>query len=111
MKNNILRTLARSNEMQTLYARSKDIGLQLFDNTKDYSRIQIIFLSYLELYHGLYKDISMGEDFIDYELLNDDMDVDAYLVFRSKKEEEKNKPKEKVNTTGFPNVLLRKKRK
>jgi len=116
MKNNTLRTLARTNEMQTLYARAKDMGLRFFNNDGDHSRVQVIFLSYLELYFSLYKEIASSAECISLNTLKDDMDVDAYLVWRrytQNKKEKSGSPnkKSKSNNSGIPTVRFKKKRK
>lgn len=108
-KSNPLRALARSQEYQTLYARAKDLGLKLFNNDKDLSRIQIIFLNYLELYSSLMQDITMNEPHIDYDKLKDDELVDAYLVWKRKNRENKNKKdkkEKKFNNTNIPSVVF-----
>jgi len=109
-QNNPLRALARSNEFQTLYARAKDLGFKLFNNNKDLSRIQIIFLNYLELYSSLIQDIAMNEPHIDYDKLKDDELTDAYLTWKRKNREKKNKKdkKEKSNNTNIPSVVFTK---
>jgi len=107
MNNNPLRTLARSNEYQTLYSRAKDLGFELFDNNKDLSKLQITFLNLLETYSSLYQDVSMGEEFIDDDVIKDDIRCDAYLVYR--RNTRKNKKVKKQNNTSTPSIVFTKK--
>ncbi len=107
-----LRKLARSYQWQSLYVRCKEIGtLQLFDNSFDLSEIQKCFLMWLEIYNSLYTDISMKEDFIDEEVIKDDIRCEAYLLYKSKKKNETKKSKKSKrvidNTQGIPSVIFK----
>lgn len=117
MNENIIRKIAKSYEWQVLYQRAKEIGsFQLFDNTKDLTRIQSIMLHYLELYNGLYTDLAMGEDFISQEIIDDELRTDAYLLYRNKKRKDERAPKKKktgdriidTNNQDIPNVIFTK---
>lgn len=113
-KNNIIRDLARSHKWQTLYSRAKDLGLKLFSNKEDLTRLQIIFLDYLELYSSLYQDVAMEEEGISMEKIKDDIMVDAYLVFKKRqrsKKKSKNKKERKKNNTSVPNLVFTKGKK
>jgi hypothetical protein len=80
---NTLQTLARSNNAQTIYRHAKEIGtLRLFNNDTDFSHIQILYLYYLSLYESLYTDLSMGEEFISQEVIEDSLRVEAYLLYK-----------------------------
>jgi hypothetical protein len=92
----------------------------LFNNITNFSYLQLRFLQYLELYHSLYMDINSGEKLINYDRIKDDMLVDAYLVYKHKnkdrKDKKKNKRKKDFNTAGrttndLPQVVFRKRRK
>jgi len=107
-KNNPLRTLARSTEYQTLYSRAKDLGLELFDNKKNLSKIQITFLNLLETYSSLYQDIAMGEKYINEEVVEDDTRCDAYLVYKRKTRKDKKLSNKKENNTGIPGIVFTK---
>jgi len=114
--NNPLRTLARSKKWQTLYRQSKDIAsLQLFANLTDLFDLQINFLQWLHLYNYLDEQRANGDKLITKELLEDDMRVDAYLVYteRQRKREEKPNKTKKVrdrNST-IPSVVFRKRKR
>lgn len=98
IKEDSLRTLARSRYYQILYNRGKEIGtIQLFDNVKDLSRIQIVFLQLLEMYSSLYTDLAMNEDLISEEVVKDWIRADSYLLYK-RKEREKSKVDKKTNT-------------
>jgi len=111
MEDQILRTIAKSIKYQTLFARAKDMGnIRLFDNDKDFSKIQVIFLQWIQVYSSLYQDLIMGEQFINEEVLEDFMKCDNYLFYRSKKYETKKQPKlqkkETDNTGNIPGVIF-----
>jgi len=92
-----LQKLARSNMAQIIYHRVKEIGsLQLFENNKDLSYLQVLYLYYCELYASLYSDLSMGEEFISSEIINDNLRVEAYLLFK------KVNRKQKANSQHLP---------
>ena len=85
MKNNPLRELARSFEWQSIYSNIKNnMNINLFDNNKDLSRIQILFLGYLELYYNLYIDLYAEEKFISQEVIENDLWTDSYILWKKK---------------------------
>ena len=88
-----LKKLARSGQWQLLYNRAKEISnLKLFDNAGDLSLIQSYFLYYLELYSSLYGDLAYEENFLNEEIIDDDLRCEGYLLYRKlrKNKEEKN---------------------
>lgn len=99
IKEDSLRRLARSRYWQILYNRGKELGgtIQLFDNVKDLSRIQIVFLQLLEMYSSLYTDLAMNEDLISEEVVKDWIRADSYLLYK-RKEREKPKVDRKENS-------------
>lgn len=104
MKNNPLRDLARSDFWQSTYRESKDHNFQLFSNSKDLTRIQIIFLSYLSFYESLYQDLAMNEGYISKEVIADDFRSDAYLIYKRNKRNKKEKNERPKNNTGIPMI-------
>ena len=84
-----LRALARSAYWQNLYKASKDNnGIYLFENTTNFSGLQVRFLSCLSLYDLLYSELDRQESvYLDEEMLRDSVRVDAYLYYRKKKQE------------------------
>jgi hypothetical protein len=111
IENNSLRALARSTEYQTIYNRAKDLGFELFNNKRNLSKLQVIFLNLLETYSSLYQDIAMGEKYISEEVINDDILCDAYLVYKRKIRKEKKKENKKQNNTNTPSIVFTKGRR
>jgi hypothetical protein len=98
----LLKKLARSSEAQILYSRAKELRLRLFDNESDFSKLQIWYLYFLELYHMLYQELQAKEDFLTEEVLEDDIRTEAYLMLRKEKNDKKSsstKTKNIVNST------------
>jgi len=112
---NALQTLARSNTAQTIYRHTKEIGsLRLFNNDTDLSHLQILYLYYLSLYESLYTDLSMGEEFISEQVIEDDLRVEAYLLYKRVNRKNKNKPNNKksvIDNAGSGSLIFRRKSK
>lgn len=112
---NAIRSLAKSAKYQQLYNRAKDLGnIRLFYNDIDFTKLQIFFLYWLEVYSILYSELATKEDFLTEAVISDDILTDAYLLYRNKKRDEKMKStynkKEKVVTTGgMPSIKFRNK--
>jgi len=111
----ILRKLARSSDWQLLYAKSSEInGINLFENINNFSKLQLRFLYWLSIYHSLYSDLYSHEPYITIDVIEDDIETDAYLYYRSVKKEEPNKidkaAEKKQPVLGIPSLLRRKKR-
>ena len=109
---NPLRRLARSNKWQIIYARAKETsGIKLFNNESDFSKIQTVFLQWLEIYHSLEVDLAMKEPFITREIIEKDLRCDAYLLWRhlKKRDFDKNKDKEQPidNLSGIPTIRFK----
>ena len=108
-----LQNLCKSSEYQILYHRAKDIGsLHLFENNRDLSKLQILYLYYLELFAVLFQDLNMQEKYISEEVINDPIRREAYLLYRREK---RNKPDENAgdkhidSSHGEGSVIFRKK--
>lgn len=86
-----LKTLAKSNKYQTLYACSKEGTCFIFNNTTDYTGLQIHFLNLLNSYHNIYTDIALKE--VDEIVITDDIYEDAYLYWKHK---QRNKEFDKI---------------
>lgn len=95
----IIRKLARSDRYQLLYIKAKDLnGIKLFNNEIDFSWIQMIFLMWLEIYNNLYRDLATGEDYLDKSVIIDDIRCDAFLLYRRRTKDLKDKKKiDKLN--------------
>lgn len=110
----LLKKIARSDEHQILYNRSKELGtLRLFKNDYDLSRIQILYLYFLELYHVLYQDLNTGEDFISEDIIKDSIRTEAYLLLRKEKKDKKDsssKTRKVIDSTmGLGSVIFKRK--
>lgn len=112
-KSNPLRKLASSDYWITLYTSCKEMGsLQLFDNKKDLSKFQLIFLQWIRLYSSLYEELANGVNFLNEDIIKDDIRTDAYLYYKRKRREnemynkqEQNK-KKRDNNTGLPSITF-----
>ena len=84
----LIRKLAKSNYYQNLYALSKDIpSLRIFQNDRDFTQIQMLFLKYLNFYYNLNMDIALGE--VTDVVLKDELYEDAYMMYKNKKDKTK----------------------
>lgn len=115
---NPIRKLASSNYWQTLYTRCKEIGsLQLFNNSKNLANFQIIFLQWLQIYNVLYDELANGAEFLNENIIKDEIRTDAYLYYRKKRRENKmyneqeKKKKKGDNDTGIPSITFNKSKK
>ena len=86
----IIRDLAKSNYYQTLYGQAKEINIQLFNNVRDFTGLQIMFISYLSFYNNLMTDILLDE--VDEIVMTDKVFEDAYMYYKRH-----NKPDYKTN--------------
>jgi len=82
-----LRRMAKNSYYQNLYDMFKSGShIQMFDNTCNFSSVQVRFLYWLSIYHLLYEDLMKHEDDLLTQAVIDDNDrVDAYLIYRNKK--------------------------
>jgi hypothetical protein len=55
-----LRELAKEDYYQSMYASCKELGLQLFENRTDLTRIQLWFISFMSIYSVINMDIALG---------------------------------------------------
>ena len=79
-----IRILAKSNYWQTTYSASKEIGIELFENKRDLTSIQSVFINLLGFYDSLFTDIVLQE--IDDIVLKNEIYEDAYMYYRRKKQ-------------------------
>ena len=92
-----LRDLAKEDYYQSLYSSAKDLGLQLFENRTDLTRIQLWFISFMSIYSVINMDIALGE--VSERVLENTIYEDAYLMYKKKTGAKKvNKSKEPVIT-------------
>lgn len=90
-KEDPLRILAKSYYWQALFNRAKTLPgcIELFENKKDFSLIQMLFLQYLESISNLYSCLSMGEQLLCEETINDELRARAFEVYKSKNNQKK----------------------
>ena len=101
-----IRKLARSNRWQILYAKSKELnGIRLFENELNHSQIQLHFLYWLSMYNSMYQDLAMKETFLTKEVIEDDIECDAYLHYKETVNPNKDKEVKKQNFTGIPSLV------
>ena len=81
-----LRLLARSNYYQSLYSTSEKVGLQLFENNKNFSGLQVRLLYWISVYKMLFDELSTHEDQLLTEaVIESSFRTDCYLIYRNKK--------------------------
>jgi len=108
-----LRRLARSQEYQFLYSRAKELGtINIFNNTSDFTEIQIRFLQWLAIYDSLYQDLQEQKEYINQEVIEDDLRTEAYLLYRYIKSKEpkkslNNNKRQIDNSGGIPSVIFK----
>jgi len=84
-----LRNLAKSVYWQSLYNASLNTAnVNIFNNMTDFSGLQVCFLYWLSVYKMLNDELATYEDKrLTKNVLLDNYRVDAYLVYRGKKNE------------------------
>ena len=81
-----LRLLARSPYYQSLWRASKETGISLFENDKNFSGLQIQFIYWLEIYEMLYSKLAQHEDkYLTEKVIESIFRTDCYLIYRNKK--------------------------
>jgi ABC-type microcin C transport system permease subunit YejE len=95
----VLRKLAKTDYYQALYSSAKELGLQIFENNTDLTKIQLWFLSYMGMYSSINMDIAIGE--ISERVLENEIYEDAYLIY--KKKQFSKDMKNKFQKTEVPN--------
>ena len=87
-----LRKLARSRDYQIMYARSKDMGIKLFDNDTELTPIQLEFLQWLEIYNSIYSDLYCNKEGLSEKVIENDFLCDGYLIYERREREAQVKP-------------------
>ena len=111
-KQDPLRKLARSVKYQNIYSAIKEIpSFQLFENTKNLSKIQLDFLYWLTVYNRLYCDLSMSDNKnLTKKIIEDDFACECYLIWerkKSKKTDKEDKNKKQINRNSkVPSVVF-----
>ena len=91
-----IRKLAMEDDWQNVYILAKDVGsIKIFENCRDFTFIQHMFLRYLNFYYNLYSDIAIGE--VGDIVLESNLYSDAYVMWKNQKD------REKIKDVGNPN--------
>jgi hypothetical protein len=89
-----IRDLANSNKYQSLLnARSEICEVRLFNNNSNFSRIQLMFINWLQFYKFLRSEVVSDE--VSDVILKDEIYSDSYYLWRSKKYKEYLEKKDK----------------
>jgi hypothetical protein len=100
-----IRRLARSTFYQNIYRSCKELNLNLFENDKNFTGLQSLFLYWLSVYDLLYSEMNQKEwKYLDDDVINSDIRCDAFLYWRSeikKQEIDKSKREQKVDKMKF----------
>ena len=111
MNHDAIRRLARSTKYQQIYNRAKDLGsIRLFYNDVDFTKLQIYFLHWLEVYGILYSELDAKENYLTEDVLKDNVRTDAYLLYRKQKRDKKpestnfNNKEKVVSSGGLPSI-------
>ncbi len=86
-----IRLLARKSYYQEIFSSSqKCSGIQLFENTNNFSGVQYLFIYWLRVYQLLYNELSMLEwQNLDEKVIKDNIRCDAFLYYRRKEQEKR----------------------
>ncbi|MHA1294648.1 MAG: hypothetical protein ACTSQJ_18585 [Promethearchaeota archaeon] len=105
----ILQKLAASIRYQNLFHASKQInGVRLFKNTRDFSLLQQIFISYLYNFEAIHNDIAFEK--ISKRVLEDTIFSDAYLAWKQKRKKDNKKSKKRRDVSLVPAKFIKFKR-
>jgi hypothetical protein len=101
----MIRKLARSVIYQNLYKSAKELNINIFENDKNLSGLQSLFLFWLSVYELLYSELNQREwRYLDEKVIENDIRTDAFLHWRSeikKQEIDKHKREQKVDKLKF----------
>ena len=86
-----IRKLAQSSYWQEIYQSSQKCnGIYLFENTRNFSGLQTLFLYWLRVYEMLYDELySLEWENLDEYVIQDNDRCDAFLYWRRKQQEKK----------------------
>ena len=88
-----IRKLAKSNKHQNLFSASKEINnIQLFDNIKNLSNLQQLYINFLYFYENIIVDIM--SNLVSEKVLDNDIYSDSYILWK-KKDKKQDKVDEK----------------
>ena len=78
----VLRELAKNDYYQSIYNSAKELGLQIFENKTDLTKIQLWFLSFMGMYSVINTDIAIGD--VSERVLENTIFEDSYLVYKKR---------------------------
>jgi len=82
-----IRALAKKIENQNIYVACKEIPtLKLFNNDKDLSKLQCIYLSYLIFYYNLNMEVALKK--VSKKVFDNEIFEDAYSIYKQNKKED-----------------------
>ena len=93
----IMRKLAKSDKWQTIYNLSKDSNIQMFNNIKDLSNLQISFVGLLGFYSNLNLDIVMDD--VDKKILDNDIYTDSWVIYNKEKKKKQQNQNQQTSST------------
>lgn len=89
-----IQELAKSVKYQNYFIAAKEIGsIKLFDNERDLSKLQELFLSYLYTFESINHDIVL--DKISPKVLDNQIYWESYLLYKKNRKKEDNPSKKK----------------
>lgn len=95
-----IRKLAKTVKSMNLFSASKELqGVHIFKNSSDFSKIQMLYLSYLYFYYNINMDISL--DKVSKKVLDSEINEDSYSIWKQNSKEKDNKSEEKTNKNLF----------
>jgi hypothetical protein len=101
----MIRKLARSIFYQNLYKSAKELNINLFENDRNFSGTQSLFLFWLSVYDLLYSELNQKEwKYLDDKVIEDDIRCDAFLYWRGQiktQELDNYKREQKVDKMNF----------
>jgi hypothetical protein len=106
-----IRKLASSIRFQNLFLAAKELhGIYLFENQRDFSNLQEIFLNYLYIYDSINKDLALKK--ISKHIFDDTLYEDSYLLWRKEnigKEELQDNKQSDVHLVSSDKIIFPKK--
>ncbi len=95
-----VRQLAKTPYWQSVYGACKEVNFHLFENTSNYSDLQILFLNYIGFYSVLNLDVAMGE--VTDIVLEDDIYEESYMHYKNRVDKKKIADRPKQQQTSQP---------
>lgn len=90
-----VRKLAKSSYWQTVYSYAKELHFNIFNNSNDFSELQILMLNYISFYSALNLDIALGE--VTDIVFENELYEEAYMYYKQKVDKKKMADRPKNN--------------